>query len=54
MVLKEVTRSYINVYTCTHDLFIGGLFTLQKYCKIKVNACILTHPITIYRFGELF
>jgi hypothetical protein len=28
--LGEVTPSYINAYTCAHDLFIGGLFTLQK------------------------
>ena len=26
----EVTPSLINAYMCAHDLFIGGLFTLQK------------------------
>ena len=43
-------------YTCTRDLFIGGLFTLQKrlygmiFFKIKVNNCILIHPINNYKF----
>ena len=27
---REVTPSYINAYTCAQDLFIRGLFTLQK------------------------
>ena len=25
-----LTPSYINAYNCAQDLFIGGLFTLQK------------------------
>ena len=57
----EVTPSLINAYMCAHDLFIGGLFALQKrlqgmvFFKIKVNACILIHPIIQYTFlGESF
>jgi hypothetical protein len=45
---------------CTHDLFIEGLFTLQKnlqgvvFFKIKVNDCILTHSINVCKFfGEI-
>ena len=48
-------------YTCVRDLFIGGLFTLQKklqgmvFFKIKVNACILINPIINYNFlGKSF
>ena len=52
--LGEATPSDINAYMCAQDLFIGGQFTLQKRVqgmtlfKIKVNACILTHPIIKY------
>jgi hypothetical protein len=43
-------------YMCVWDLFIGGLFTLQKrFFKIKINACILIHHIGYYKFlGESF
>ena len=60
--LREVTPSYIDAYTwytCALDLFIKGLYTLYKRIwgtvnlKIKVNACILTHPINKYKlWGE--
>ena len=56
---EGVTPSYIDAYTCTHDLIIAGLFTLQKKMirygifQIKVNICILICPINNYIFwGE--
>jgi hypothetical protein len=30
LTLREVTPSLLNAYTCAHDLFIRGLFTLYK------------------------
>ena len=41
---------------CAQDLFIEGLFTLQKivngmvFFKLKVNACNSIHPTTTYDF----
>ena len=55
-ILRVVTPSYIDAYTCAQDLLIGGLFILQKrlkgmvFLKIKVNACILIQPISTYNF----
>ena len=52
----EVTPSLIDAYMCIQELFIGGLFTLQKRLqgvvifKIKVNVCIFIHPISHYEF----